>query len=162
MSEDLKVQTGQIVSMDYSLHVDGELVDTSDGREPLDYLHGAGNIIPGLESELVGMAVGENKNVIVAPEQGYGELNPEAFMEVPRKEFPENIPMKPGTELQLQDNNGNPVYARIHEIGDETIRLDFNHPLAGKELHFKVSIVSIREPSDEEKSHGHVHHGHEH
>ncbi len=162
MSDDLKVMDGQVVSMDYSLHIDGELVDTSEGREPLDYLHGAGNIIPGLESELDGMAVGESKSVIVTPAAGYGEHDPNAYMDVPRREFPGEIPMEIGAELQLQDQSGNPMYARIDEIKEDTVRLDFNHPLAGKELHFKVTIMGIRQPTDEELSHGHAHHGHEH
>ena len=162
MSDTLQVRNGQVVSMDYSLHIEGELIDTSDGREPLDYLHGAGNIIPGLESALDGMAVGESKNVIVAPKDGYGELDPKAFMEVPRSQFPSNIPTEVGTELQLQDQSGQPMYARIEEVGDETLRLNFNHPLAGKELHFDVKIVAMREPTDEEKAHGHAHHGHQH
>ena len=162
MNDGLKVMDGRVVSMDYSLHIDGELVDTSEGGEPLDYLHGAGNIIPGLESELDGMAVGETKSVTVAPEAGYGEHDPEAFMDVPRREFPAEIPLEIGTELQLQDQDGQPMYARIDEINDDTVTLDFNHPLAGKELHFEVTIMAIREPTEEELAHGHVHHGHEH
>jgi FKBP-type peptidyl-prolyl cis-trans isomerase SlyD len=162
MSGDLKVMDGQVVSMDYNLHIDGQLVDSSKGGDPLDYLHGAGNIIPGLESELDGMAVGESKRVIVSPADGYGEHDPEAYMEVPRGEFPAEIPLEIGTQLQLQNEDGHPMYARIDEINDDTVVLDFNHPLAGKELHFDVTIVAVREPTTEELDHGHVHHGHEH
>lgn len=84
----LTVQDGQVVSMEYSLHVDGETIDSSQGREPLEFLQGAGNIIPGLEDELYGMEIGETKNVIVAAEDGYGELDPDAFIDVPREQFP--------------------------------------------------------------------------
>lgn len=160
--ESKKVQAGRVVSMDYTLHVDGEKIDSSEGREPLEYLHGAGNIIPGLERELSGMAVGESKEVIVSPADGYGESDPDAYIEVPRSEFPANIPLELGLELQVQDPNGNAMYARIDAITDEVVRLDFNHPLAGKELHFSVKIVGLREPTEEELDHGHVHSDGEH
>lgn len=152
-----KVQAGRVVAMDYTLHVDGEKIDSSEGREPLEYLQGAGNIIPGLEREITGMEVGESKKVVVSPADGYGESDPEAFIEVPRSEFPSDIPLELGLELQVQDPSGNPMYARIDAITDESVRLDFNHPLAGKELHFSVHIVGLREPTDEELDHGHVH-----
>ncbi len=157
-----KVQAGRVVAMDYTLHVDGEKIDSSEGREPLEYLQGAGNIIPGLEREITGMEVGESKQVVVSPADGYGESDPEAFIEVPRSEFPSDIPLELGLELQVQDPSGNPMYARIDAITDESVRLDFNHPLAGKELHFSVQIVGLREPTDEELDHGHVHSDDEH
>lgn len=157
-----KVQAGRVVAMDYTLHVNGEKVDTSEGREPLEYLHGAGNIIPGLERELAGMEIGDSKKVVVAPSDGYGENDPEAFIEMPRSEFPSDIPLELGLELQVQDPNGNPMYARIDAITDETVHLDFNHPLAGKELHFDVTVLALREPTEEELDHGHAHSGHEH
>ena len=163
MSEDKKVNDGQVVSMEYTLKVDGEVADTSQGREPLEYVHGAGNIIPGLEREMKGMAVGESKDVIVAAVDGYGEEDEKAFMDVPREQFPEEIPLKVGTELQVQNQAGQPMYARIETVGDKSVRLDFNHPLAGKELHFSVKVISLREATDEEKEHGHVHGpGHQH
>ncbi len=160
--EKKKVQAGRVVAMDYTLHVDGEKIDSSEGREPLEYLHGAGNIIPGLEREMAGMEVGESKQVVVSPADGYGESDPDAFIEIPRSEFPRDIPLELGLELQVQDPSGNPMYARIDAITDESVRLDFNHPLAGKELHFSVKIVGLREPTEEELDHGHVHSGDEH
>ncbi|MEJ5225546.1 MAG: peptidylprolyl isomerase [Anaerolineales bacterium] len=160
--EKKKVQAGRVVAMDYTLHVDGEKIDSSEGREPLEYLHGAGNIIPGLEREMAGMEVGESKQVVVSPADGYGESDPNAFIEIPRSEFPQDIPLEVGLELQVQDPSGNPMYARIDAITDESVRLDFNHPLAGKELHFSVKIVGLREPTEEELDHGHVHSGGDH
>lgn len=160
--EKKKVQAGRVVAMDYTLHVDGEKIDSSEGREPLEYLHGAGNIIPGLEREMAGMEVGESKQVVVSPADGYGESDPDAFIEIPRSEFPQDIPLELGLELQVQDPSGNPMYARIDAITDESVRLDFNHPLAGKELHFSVKIVGLREPTEEELDHGHVHSGDDH
>ena len=163
MSEELKVNDGQVVSMEYTLKVDGEVTDTSEGREPLEFVHGAGNIIPGLEREMTGMTIGESKNVVVAAVDGYGEEDDKAFMDVPREEFPKEIPMKVGTELQVQNQAGQPMYARIDTVGDKSVRLDFNHPLAGKELHFSVKVVGLRDATDEEKVHGHVHGpGHQH
>ncbi len=157
MSNLMKVQDGCVVSMDYTLHVDGELVDTSSGRAPLEFLQGAGNIIPGLEDELYEMAVGESKKVVVAPVDGYGEFDSEAVVEVPREEFPPEIPLEVGVELQVTDESGNPMLARITAVTDDLVVLDFNHPLAGKELHFDVKIVGLRDATDEEMEHGHAH-----
>ena len=162
MSEDLKVQDGHVVSMDYTLHVDGEVLDTSSGHEPLEFLQGAGNIIPGLEQELYGMAIGESKKVIVQPDEGYGTIDPEAFVEVPKEQFPPTIPLEAGIEIQVTNQDGQPMSARIDSVGDDSVRLDFNHPLAGKELHFDVTVVSLRDATDEETEHGHVHGGGHH
>ena len=161
MSEALKVQDGHVVSMDYTLQVDGEVLDTSSGHEPLEFLQGAGNIIPGLEQELYGMAIGESKKVIVQPDEGYGTIDPEAFVEVPKEQFPPTIPLETGIEIQVTNQNGQPMSARIDSVSDDTVKLDFNHPLAGKELHFDVKVISLRDATDEENEHGHVH-GNEH
>ena len=162
MSEILKVQDGQVVSMEYTLRVDGEVLDTSVGHEPLEFLQGAGNIIPGLEQELYGMAVGESKNVIVQPDDGYGILDPDAFVDVPREQFPADIPLEVGVEIQVTDENGTPMNARIDAVSDDSVKLDFNHPLAGKELHFDMKIVGLRPATEEENEHGHSHNGHHH
>ena len=161
MSDELKVADGQVVSIDYTLRVDGEVIDSSDGHEPLEFLQGEGNIIPGLERELYGMSVGESKKVIVAAADGYGEFDEEALVEVPKAEFPAQIPLELGIELQVRGQDGETMHGHISNIGDETVELDFNHPLAGKELHFDVTIAGLREASDEELLHGHVH-GDEH
>jgi FKBP-type peptidyl-prolyl cis-trans isomerase SlyD len=163
MSDELKVKEGQVVSMEYTLKVDGNVADTSEGREPLAYLQGSGNIIPGLECEMVGMAVGDSKDVVVPAADAYGENDDKAFMDVPRGEFPKDIPAKIGTEIQVQNQAGQPMYARIDQVDEQSIRLNFNHPLAGKELHFAVKVVEIRDATPEEKEHGHVHTpGHQH
>ena len=163
MSEGLKIEDGQVVSMDYTLHVDGEIVDTSDGREPLEFIQGTGNIIPGLERELYGMVIGDSKKVSVAPADAYGELDPEAYADVPRAEFPDNIPLEKGIEIQVRDESNHPMSARIDMVTDEIVKLDFNHPLAGKTLDFDVLIVALRGASPGELDHGHVHGaGHQH
>ena len=151
-----------VVAMDYKLVIDGEVVDSSEGQEPLEFLQGHSNIIPGLEQEMLGMKIGESKDVVVQPAEGYGEIDEEAYMDVPTNQFPEEIPVEVGTELQVQNEEGQPVYARIDAIEKNIATLNFNHPLAGKELHFSVSVTALREPSAEELEHGHVHHGHEH
>ncbi len=157
MDKSLTVQDDMVVSMDYSLQVEGELVDSSEGQEPLDFIQGRGAIVAGLERELYGMQIGEGKEVVVSARDGYGEVDEKAYMDVPRDQFPANIPLETGTLLELRDQSGHPVHARIDEAGERTIRLDFNHPLAGKELHFSVKIAGLRAATAEELDHGHVH-----
>lgn len=161
MSTD-SVQDGVVVSMEYTLHVDGELLDTSDGQGPLHFLVGYGNIISGLESEMMGMKVGDSKDVVVQPADGYGEFDDDAFMEVPRNQFPKDMQLEEGLELTVRDDEGHARYARVDALNSATVTLNFNHPLAGDELHFHVKVVGLREPSDEELEHGHVHDGEHH
>jgi len=157
------VQDGVVVSMEYTLHVDAEQLDTSEGQGPLQFLVGYGNVIAGLESEMMGMKVGDSKDVVVQPENGYGEFDDEAFMNVSKKDFPKDMPLEVDTELTVRDEEGHARYARVDGVEGDSVRLDFNHPLAGAELHFSVKVVALREPSDEELEHGHVHEeGHHH
>jgi FKBP-type peptidyl-prolyl cis-trans isomerase SlyD len=149
--------------MEYTLHVDNEEIDSSKGQDPLQFLVGHGNIISGLEREMIGMKVGESKDVVIQPTEGYGEFDENAFMDVPRNAFPADIPVQEGTELTVRDDTGQPRYARIDAVEGDTVTLNFNHPLAGDELHFNIKVVSVREPSSEELEHGHVHQeGHVH
>ncbi|HKJ27235.1 MAG TPA: peptidylprolyl isomerase [Anaerolineales bacterium] len=150
------------VTIDYKLTIDGEIIDSSEEDGPLDYLHGHENIIPGLERELTGMKIGEQKNVTVAPEDGYGTVDEEAMLEVPRSEFPNEVPLEIGIELEVTDQEGDMLFATIVEVGNKTVKLDTNHPLAGKALDFDVTVVDLREASEEEIAHGHVHTGHHH
>ena len=162
MSTD-SVQDGVVVSMEYTLHVDGKLLDSSEGQGPLQFLMGYGNIIAGLENEMIGMKIGESKDVVVQPADGYGEFDEEAFMEVAKKDFPKDMPLEVGAELTVRDNADNARMAFVDGIEGDTVTLNFNHPLAGDELHFHVKVVALREPNDEELSHGHVHEaGHHH
>jgi FKBP-type peptidyl-prolyl cis-trans isomerase SlyD len=146
-----------VVSMEYTLTVDGDILDSTDEGNPLDFLQGHNNIIPGLEKELYGMTAGDTRAVKVSAAEAYGEIDPEALMEVPRSEFPPTIPLETGTELQVKDQEGEVRYATITAVGDEKVQLDFNHPLAGKELNFEITVVGLRTPTAEELSHGHVH-----
>jgi len=157
------VQDGLVVSMEYTLTVDGEVLDSSRDAGPLQFLAGYDNIIPGLEREMIGMKVGESKKVVVAPADGYGEYDEEAYIEAPRSEFPKDMEIELGMELGVTDEDGNHQMAFIESFDDDTVRLDLNHPLAGAELHFNVKVVGLREPTREELEHGHVHEeGHRH
>jgi len=139
------------------------LLDSSDGQGPLQFLVGYGNIIPGLEEEMRGMKIGDSKDVVVEPKNGYGEFDSEAFMKVPRADFPKDMPMEVDTELTVRDEEGNARYARVDSIEDDNVTLNFNHPLAGDELRFHVKVVALRDPTEEELEHGHVHEeGHHH
>jgi len=161
MSKDI-VQNGMVVSMDYKLTVDGEVLDSSDDAGPLQFLAGHDNIVPGLEREMIGMKIGESKDVVVIPAEGYGEFDDEAFMDVPRSEFPKDMELEEGMELHITDEEGQHQAAYVVNFDDKTVQLDFNHPLAGAELHFSVKVVALREPTEEEVDHGHVHEGDEH
>lgn len=161
MSKD-SVQNGVVVSMEYTFKVDGEVIDSSEGQEPLEFLTGHGNIISGLEREMIGMKVGDSKDVVVLPADGYGEYDEEAYLDVPRGQFPKDMQVEEGMELTVRDDSGQGRYARIESVEGETVRLNFNHPLAGDELHFNVKVVNLREPTAEELDHGHVHQGGHH
>jgi FKBP-type peptidyl-prolyl cis-trans isomerase SlyD len=145
--------------MEYTLHVDNEEIDSSKDQDPLQFLVGHGNIISGLEREMMGMKVGESKDVVIPPADAYGEFDEEAFMDVPRSAFPKDIPVEEGAELTVRDDAGQSRYARIDAINGDNVTLNFNHPLAGDELHFNVKVVGVREPTSEELEHGHVHQG---
>lgn len=151
-----------VVTLEYILSVNGEVVDTSEGGRPIQFIQGQQQIIKGLEDELYGMSVGESKDVVVEPEAGYGEIDPENFAEIPRDQFPTEIPLEPGVELELKDEDGEIIDARIIDVQDDIVRLDFNHPLAGERLHFHVKVVGLRRATPDEIDHGHVHEGHEH
>ena len=146
-----------VVTMDYSLTVDGEIVDSSEQDGPIEFLQGYGNIIPGLEAHLGGLAIGESLQVSVAAKDAYGEFDSEQVVDVPLDEFPEEICVEPGVELEMKDQDGDMLFARVLSVGKSRAKLDFNHPLAGKELTFDVTIVALRPPTPEELEHGHVH-----
>ncbi len=161
MSKD-SVQKDVVVSMEYTLHVDNEEIDSSKGQDPLQFLAGYGNVISGLEREMIGMKVGDSKEVIIAPADGYGEFDEEAYLDVPLDQFPKDMSVEEGLELTVKDESGQARYARVDNVAENTARLNFNHPLAGDELHFNVRVVDLREPTEEELEHGHVHNGGHH
>lgn len=138
------IQAGSDVAFDYTLTDEsGTVIDSSKGKEPMHYIHGKGQIIPGLEKELAGMAVGGEKKVTVKPEDGYGPIDPRAFQEVPKDKLPPAA-LKVGTMLMAQSPQGQGIPARVHEIKENTVIMDFNHPLAGKTLSFDIKITDIK------------------
>lgn len=143
--------------MDYELKVDGEVIDYSEPDDPIEFLQGFGNIIPGLEKAINGMKIGDSKEVLVKAIDAYGEYDPEGFIDVPKSEFPEDVPMEVGIELCVNNDDGEELTAMIEEVSLDSVTLNFNHPLAGKDLEFKVKITGIREATAEELEHGHIH-----
>lgn len=152
------IQDNVVVALAYTLKLEnGEIVDEADADDPLEYLHGANNIVPGLERALTGMRVGESKHVQVAPADGYGDYDPEDVEVVPRHQFPSDVPLEVGMAVTFTDDDENYVDAVISAVNAESVTLDYNHPLAGKTLYFDVEVLDIREATPEEIEHGHVH-----
>jgi FKBP-type peptidyl-prolyl cis-trans isomerase SlyD len=155
----LTVAKDKVVHLDYVLTVDGEIADSTAGGDPLPYLHGHQNLIQGLEDQLEGMKPGEGKTVVVTPENGYGLVDENAYMDMERDKFPEDFDFSIGKPLRLNTGDGRIVSAVIKEVKDDAVVLDFNHPLAGKTLNFEVSISEIREATELELSVGRVNSG---
>jgi len=137
--------------MDYTLHLDsGELVDSSEGHAPLEFIYGKGHIIPGLERELEGLEVGDEKSIRVSPEEGYGVVNPEAIRTISRDQFPTDIELEIGMMLYVKQPDGQAIPFLVQDLTEDTVTVDFNHPLAGESLNFKVCIRNIREATPDE------------
>lgn len=147
-----------VVTIHYKLtDNDGALLDSSEGGEPLVYLHGTGNLIPGLEKELVGKSTGASLQVNIEPEEAYGEIHPQLIETVPREAFQGVDTIEPGMAFQAQGPDGQARQIMVKEVNGDEIIVDANHPLAGVALNFDVQVVDIRAASEEEISHGHVH-----
>jgi len=154
----LLIGDGLVVAFHYTLKDDAEKqIETSVGKAPLHYLHGAGNIVPGLEAALVGKTAGDAVSVVVELEDGYGVRDERGVLEVPRTQFPADAPLELGMQFGVKgpDEQMYPVW--VTEVGEETVTVDLNHPMAGMRLHFEVEVESVREATDEEKAHGHPH-----
>ncbi|HNY19583.1 MAG TPA: peptidylprolyl isomerase [Flexilinea sp.] len=158
MENKIPAGNNKVVSLAYTLWVDGEPIDSADINNPLVYLHGHDNIIPGLENELNGLFPGEKKTVIVSPEDGYGELMPDSIVELDRSLFPEDYIPALGSVLHLQDESDQVYTAYIQDFNENSVIVDLNHPLAGKELKFDIEIVEVRDASEGELKAGHIHH----
>lgn len=154
----MQVANNCVVAFHYTLTSDdGVELDSSKGKDPLAYLHGHGGIIPGLERELEGKAAGDSLKVTVEPADAYGEVNPELVQPVPREAFQGVDSIEVGMQFQAQGSNGQVQMVVVKDVSDETVTVDANHPLAGQTLHFDVNIEDVREASEEELEHGHVH-----
>lgn len=154
----MKIADNCVVSIHYTLtDNDGNVIDSSSGRDPLKYLHGAGNIIPGLERELVDCQAGEEKNVVVQPADGYGEVNDELIQKLPKDMFSGIDKIEIGMEFRAQGPGGQEQPVVVKKVEDDGITIDANHALAGVVLNFAVSVENVREATEEEIAHGHVH-----
>ncbi len=161
----MTIKNNSAVSFHYTLtDDDGQRLDSSAGKEPLAYLHGSGNIIPGLENALEGKNVGDSMVVAVTAAEGYGEVQPDLIQEVPRESFQGVDDIEVGMQFEAQTGNGDSVPVTVKTVTDEFVTVDGNHPLAGNNLNFDVSIESVRDATQEELNHGHVHGpgGHDH
>lgn len=160
----MQIDENKVVKIEYTVKTEeGVLVDTSEGNEPLAYLHGHKNIIPGLENALVGKAVDDELSVTVNPEEAYGERHEQLIKDVPMEAFQGVDKVEPGMQFNAESPQG-PQLITVTKVEGDTVTVDGNHPLAGVTLNFDVKVVEVREPSEEELSHGHVHGagGHEH
>ncbi|MGC1479931.1 MAG: peptidylprolyl isomerase [Chthoniobacterales bacterium] len=160
----MQISKNKVVSIDYTLTNDkSETLDTSKGREPLAFLHGSGQLIPGLERELEGRAAGDSLKVSIEPADAYGERDDSKTVKVPREQIQGADELTPGTQLRASGPQGEQILT-VQEVGETEVTVDANHPLAGERLHFDVDIRDVREATAEELSHGHAHGvgGHQH
>ena len=154
----MNIQNNSAVSFHYKLtDDDGISIDSSEGKEPLGYLHGAGNIIPGLEKALEGKTIGDSLTVAVTAAEGYGEVQKELIQEVPKEAFQGVDNIEVGMQFEAQTGQGGTVPVTVIAVTDEIVTVDGNHPLAGKNLNFDVTIEEVREASEEELARGHLH-----
>lgn len=153
----MKVQTDAVVSIDYVLRDDQGTVLDQSGEAPLAYLHGHRNIVPGLEAELEGLEEGASTRATIAPTDGYGERDDAQMVTMSRSQLPEGLEPQNGMMLPAQTEDGTMVPLWIHAFDDSTVTLDPNHPLAGRTLDFEVTVRGIRQATQDELAHGHVH-----
>ncbi len=150
------IEPGRVATIHYTLrNDDGDILDSSDGGEPISYLQGYGNVVPGLDKALEGKSVGDKLDVVVEPAEGYGEADEDSQRALPRSAFPEDI--EAGMQLLAEGDDGQVTPIWVLGIEDETVFIDLSHPLAGERLHFAIEIVEVRAASSEELSHGHPH-----
>jgi FKBP-type peptidyl-prolyl cis-trans isomerase SlyD len=140
------IEDNATVQIEYSLTVDDVVVDSTGDTDSLTYIHGQGQIPPGLERELSGMKAGDEKNITVRPEDGYGEVDPRALVEVPKEHLPPDMNPETGMIMQGRGPDGRAFTATVRQVGDENVTLDLNHPLAGKTLQFQVKVVQVTPP----------------
>lgn len=154
----MKIAADKVVTLHYTLKSEnGKEIESSLGGEPLAYIHGADNLLPGLESRLDGKVKGDKVSGVVPAGEAFGDYEPELVEEVARSEFDEDEELVVGKEFQYDDEDGNVGHVRILEIGPDVVKIDGNHPLAGQALAFDVEVLDVRDATKDELSHGHVH-----
>jgi FKBP-type peptidyl-prolyl cis-trans isomerase SlyD len=153
----MTIQKNKVVTIQYTLTDEsGVLIESSDGQEPLTYIHGVGNIIPGLESSLEGKGAGHSLKVSVPPADAYGEWDQEKIIEIPRAQFSGVDDVQTGMQFGVHSSAGEQIVT-VTKVEGETVTVDANHPLAGKALNFDVTVVAIRDATPDELDHGHAH-----
>ncbi|MFO7922248.1 MAG: peptidylprolyl isomerase [Bacteroidales bacterium] len=161
------IEENKVVSLTYELRVNnekGEVVEKVEKNAPLTFLFGRGNLLPDFEANIDGLKKGDPFSFKLEPEKAYGQVSEEAVVDLPKNIFEidgkidDNL-LKVGNTIPMQDNSGNRLNGIVLDIGDETVKMDFNHPLAGDNLYFKGEVSAIRDATEEEVSHGHVHQG---
>lgn len=161
----MTVQDQKVVTLAYTLTDDaGAILDRADSKDPFVYLHGAGQIVPGLESALMGLKVGDEKRVTVQPEEGYGEIDSELKMIVKRTQFPKEAELEVGMQFEAGTPDGQGAIFTVEKLEGDQVHIDGNHPMAGKVLNFSVEVLDVRDPTEDELEHGHAHgpDGHHH
>jgi peptidylprolyl isomerase len=139
------IEAGNLISVHYTgTFEDGEVFDSSQGRDPLSFQVGAGQMIQGFDQAVLGMKQGENKKITLAPEEAYGPRDEELLIDIPAEQFPDDMKLEKGMMLQLTNQAGQPVPATVAEINDESVKMDVNHPMAGKTLVFDIEIVEVK------------------
>lgn len=153
----MQIAQNAVAAFHYTLtDDDGQVIDSSAGREPLTYLHGSGQIVPGLEKQMEGRAAGDKFTAHVAPEEGYGVRHEELMQEVPRAAFQGVEDIQPGMQFQGNGPEGQ-VNVTVTKVENDVVFIDANHPLAGKTLHFAIEVTDVRGATEEELAHGHAH-----
>lgn len=165
----MKIDKHTVASVTYTLSIEGQEIEQAGKDNPLTFLVGVDSMIPGFENQLMGKNPGDNYDITVKPEEGYGEVNQDAIAYLPLDVFKVDGELQedmlvPGMVIPLQDQDGNPMEATVLEVEEERVKMDFNHMLAGKTLHFTGEVLDVREATAEEIDHGHVHgpEGHQH
>ncbi len=158
----MKIAKNTVPSVSYVLTVDGEVVDEAKKETPLSFIFGVGGMIPGFEKNLDGLETGDAYEFTLSPDEAYGEYNQNAVVDLPINTFSVDGKIQEdllvvGKVIPMQDQNGNPLNGTIVQVGDDSIKMDFNHMLAGKSLHFVGEVIEVRAASPEELEHGHVH-----
>lgn len=153
----MKIAEESVVSIHYTLKNDeGTVLDSSNGGEPLEYLQGYGNVIPGLEAALLGKSLGDRFKVAIAPDQAYGERNEKLVQRIPKDQFPDPSRLKAGMQFQINGPNG-PMILNVMEVSGQEVVVDGNPELAGQTLNFEIEVTGVRSATAEELEHGHVH-----
>jgi FKBP-type peptidyl-prolyl cis-trans isomerase SlyD len=158
----MKIDKHTVATVTYTLRVNGELVEQTGKDNPLTFLVGVGMMIPGFENQLIGKEPGDQYDITVTPEEGYGEKDPEAIIDLPKDIFKvegqlQEDMLVEGNIIPLQDQNGHPLQGIVLEVKEDSVKMDLNHRLAGQTLHFTGEVLEVRPATQEEISHGHVH-----